>query len=101
MTNTNDNWPEAEVVTPTWMGLLPSILQAYSHLSNIDDPTHDELDNLRVLRGELSRMARGADMMNESSDFINEVYVIAFGCDCDDKSDEDVLRELRERTGTL
>ena len=101
MTNTNNNWPEAEVVTPTWMGLLPSILQAYSQLSNLDDPTHDELDNLRVLRGELSRMARGADMMNEHADFIERVYELAFGDNAINRNftDEEVLESLTEALG--
>tara|TARA_B100000519_G_scaffold135596_1_gene117153 strand:+ start:2190 stop:2444 length:255 start_codon:yes stop_codon:yes gene_type:complete len=83
------------------MGLLYSMLQAYSHLSNLDDPTHDELDNLRIMGGELSRMARAADRMNESSDFIERVYELAFGDNAINRgfTDEEVLERLTEALG--
>ena len=101
MTNTNETWPEAEVVTPTWTALLPSLLEAYSFLNSQTKPTAEQAENLGVLRDEFIKMAHGADMMNKYSDFINEVYLIAFGCDCDDKTDEDVLKRLTEMTSTI
>lgn len=99
--NTNDNWPEAEIVTPTWTALLPSLLEAYSFLNSQTQPTAEQAENLSVLRDEFIKMAHGADMMNKYSDFIQQVYLIAFGCDCDDKTDEDVLKRLTEITSTI
>ena len=71
MTNTNETWPEAEVVTPTWTALLPSLLEAYSFLNSQPKPTAEQAENLGVLRDEFIKMAHGADMMNKYSDFIN------------------------------
>ena len=100
MTN-NETDTRVEVIQPSWMALLPSILQAYSHLSNLDDTTHDQDWKLRELRGELSRMARGADMMNEHADFIERVYELAFGDNAINRefTDEEVLERLAEALG--
>mgnify|MGYP003130053477 CR=1 FL=1 len=90
--------PETINLTPTWTGLLPQLLEAYTYLATKQDRTEDEADNLRILRDEFIKMSQGADMMNQSADFIESVYELAFG---DDAISKEYTNEVLERLGEM
>jgi len=85
-------------LAPAWSEILPSLLEAYSFLNSKTEPTGEQTENLSILREEFTKMARGADMMNEYFDFIQNVFEIAFGDDAlnKDYTNQEVLDKLDE-----
>lgn len=84
--------------TPAWSELLPTLMEAYTYLSTKQDSTEKDSENLDILREEFTKMAKGADMMNEYVVFIQNVFEIAFGDDAlnKDYTKQEVLDKLDE-----
>ena len=83
---------------PAWSEVLPMLMEAHTFLTTKEDSTEQDSENLSILREELTKMARSADMMNEYAVFIKNVFEIAFGDDAINKdySNQEVLDKLDE-----
>ena len=83
---------------PAWLEVLPLLMEAHTFLTTKEDSTEEDSKNLSILREELTKMAKSADMMNEYAVFIKNVFEIAFGDDAINKdyTNQEVLDKLDE-----
>jgi len=83
---------------PAWLEVLPMLMEAHTFLTTKQDSTEEDSEKLSILREELTKMARSADMMNEYAVFIQNVFEIAFGDDAINKdyTNQEVLDKLDE-----
>ena len=94
----NNDQTKTVDVTPSWVETLPLLMRCHAFLVMKEDSAEEDSKNLDILREELTKMAQGADMMNEYAVFIQNVFEIAFGDDAMNKdyTKQEVLDKLDE-----